>query len=268
LHEWRGAEFGVRIALALEYDGADYCGWQTQDDVSTLQHHVEEAITQVAAHPIQVFCAGRTDAGVHACAQVVHFDTTAIRSPRSWMLGPRAISVLWAQEVSNDFHARFSATARLYRYVILNRETRPGLWSGKVSWICGDLDVAAMHAAAQTLLGEHDFSSFRAAGCQAKSAVRTLIRLDVTRHGDLIFVDVEANAFLQHMVRNIVGLLLEIGRGERPTDWAHTVLMMRDRTKAGVTAPPTGLYLVGVRYPAIHQLPNPVQSLPFDRTHG
>ncbi|MSR15737.1 MAG: tRNA pseudouridine(38-40) synthase TruA [Gammaproteobacteria bacterium] len=261
----------MRIALGLEYDGTEFCGWQTQHEVSTVQQHVEAALTQIAAHPIQVSCAGRTDAGVHACAQVIHFDTTALRSLRSWVLGsnanlPRAISTLWALEVGPDFHARFSATARIYRYVILNRPTRAGLWASKVSWDCESLNTDAMRIAAQTLLGEHDFSSFRAAGCQAKSPVRHLSHLSITRHHDFLFVDVEANAFLQHMVRNIVGVLLEIGHGERPIEWAQEVLLMRDRTKAGVTAPPTGLYLVGVRYPDRFFLPNPLQHLPFAAT--
>ncbi len=259
----------MRIALGIEYDGSDFCGWQTQRGVETVQPLVEAAVTRVAAHPVHIFCAGRTDAGVHACAQVVHFDTTAIRTERAWMLGtnanlPRSISVLWACEIGKEFHARFSATARFYRYVILNRVTRPGLWAGRVSWDCREIDVDAMRVAALDLIGEHDFASFRAAGCQARNPVRNLVRLELSRRGEMIFVDVEANAFLHHMVRNIVGVLQDIGHGDRPTGWARQVLDTCDRTQAGMTAPADGLYLVGVRYPPRYRLPNPVQSMPFE----
>lgn len=259
----------VRIALGVEYDGSGFCGWQTQAGVDTIQPTLEAALAFVAAHPIRVHCAGRTDSGVHACGQVVHFDATAVRAARSWVLGananlPRSISVLWAHIVEPKFHARFSATARIYRYVILNRATRSGLWDGKVSWDCRPLDTDAMATAASALVGEHDFSSFRAAGCQARHPVRTIVRLDVSRHDEMIFIDVEANAFLHHMVRNIAGVLLEIGHGERPLDWSKQVLAARDRKQASITAPASGLYFVGVRYPPRYLLPNPASKLPFE----
>jgi len=259
----------VRIALGVEYDGSGFYGWQTQDGIATVQPTLEAALAYVAAHPIQVHCAGRTDSGVHACGQVVHFDATAVRTARSWVLGananlPRSVSVLWAHAVEPIFHARFSATARIYRYVILNRATRSGLWANKVSWDCRSLDTDAMAIAAHALVGEHDFSSFRAAGCQARHPVRRVVRLDVSRHGDMIFIDVEANAFLHHMVRNIAGVLLQIGYGERPVDWSDQVLAARDRKQGGVTAPADGLYFVGVRYPTRYRLPGPPSRLPFE----
>lgn len=251
----------MRIALGIEYDGSGFSGWQTQSsDIRAIQPLVEAALTIVAAHRVSVHCAGRTDAGVHATYQVVHFETEAQRSARAWILGsnanlPRDVSVLWAVPVSDDFHARFSARARSYDYLLSHRRTRPGLWHGKVSWECRALDVAAMTEAARYLLGEHDFTSFRAQGCQAKHPIRTLHRLDVVTIEPCIVFRVEANAFLQHMVRNLVGTLLEIGRGKQPPAWAAEVLAARDRRRAGVTAPPDGLYLTGVRYGEEYGLP-------------
>ncbi len=254
----------MRIALGIEYDGSQFSGWQAQRHaVRTIQACVEAAVSTVAAHPIRVQCAGRTDAGVHACGQVVHFDTEASRSSRSWTLGtnanlPQDISVCWAEAVPVAFHARFSAVARSYRYVIANRATRGALWANKMAWEHRPLEVDAMTRAVPHLLGEHDFPSVRAAGCQAHHAVRTIRRLRVLRDRDLVLVEVEANGFLQHMVRNIVGTLLVIGRGEQPPEWLGRVLAARDRSQAAMTAPPGGLYLTHVDYPGHFQLPTSV----------
>ncbi len=251
----------MRIALGIEYDGSDFSGWQSQPSgVRAIQPLVEAALTRVAAHPISVHCAGRTDAGVHATYQVIHFETQAQRSARAWILGananlPRDVSVIWALPVPDNFHARFSARARSYDYLLSHRRTRPSLWHGKLSWECRPLNVEAMVEASRCLLGEHDFTSFRAQGCQAKHPIRTLYRLDVVTVEACLVFRVEANAFLQHMVRNLVGTLLEIGRGKRPAAWAGEVLAARDRRLAGVTAPPDGLYLTGVRYPEEYRLP-------------
>ncbi len=251
----------MRIAIGVEYDGRAFSGWQAQrHDVRVVQTCVERALGAVAAGPVRVHCAGRTDTGVHALAQVAHFDTDARRSTRAWTLGanvnlPSDVSVLWAREMPAEFHARYSALAREYAYVILNRSARPGLWAGKLTWECRALDAGRMSAAAAALVGEHDFSAFRAAGCQARHAIRHLERLDVTRRGDLIVIRAVANAFLQHMVRNLAGTLLEIGRGARPPAWAGDVLASRDRAQAGMTAPPDGLYFLGARYPARYGLP-------------
>jgi len=250
----------MRIALGIEYNGAAFYGWQIQDGVRTVQACVEQALTRVADHPVSVITAGRTDAGVHAAGQVIHFDSPATRSARSWVFGanthlPADVSVTWAQPVSDAFHARFSATARYYHYLIFNRAVRPGLLHGRVSWCYRPLDAARMAQAAHYLLGEHDFSAYRALSCQAKHAVRTIRRLEVTRHGELVVLDIVANAFLQHMVRNIAGVLMTIGAGEREPAWAREVLETRDRTLGGVTAPPHGLTLMGVEYPDEFGLP-------------
>ncbi|MBC7984859.1 MAG: tRNA pseudouridine(38-40) synthase TruA [Candidatus Obscuribacterales bacterium] len=249
-----------RIALVLEYDGSAYRGWQSQPDAPSVQAEVERALSFVANHPVQVITAGRTDSGVHACMQVVHFDTTAERGSRAWILGsrselPKDISVSWAKVVSDSFHARYSAIARSYRYLILNRTERPALERNRVCWTRRSLDAQRMHVAAQCLVGEHDFSSLRAAECQSHSPIRRLESIAVTRVGDYLAIDVTANAFLQHMVRNIAGMLLAIGVGDNPVEWAAAVLAARDRRLAGVTAPPQGLYLVGVRYPEEFALP-------------
>ncbi len=258
----------MRIALGIEYDGTDFCGWQIQDGTRTVQGALEEALSKVAAHPVHVICAGRTDAGVHAVGQVVHFDSEAPRSMRSWLLGansnlPRDAGVIWAQPVDTDFSARFSATARSYRYIILNRMTRPALLRDRVCWQHRPLDVEAMGAAAAHLIGEHDFSSFRAMACQAKHPVRTIHRLDVTRSGDYIHIDVTANAFLHHMVRNIAGVLMAVGEGDRHPDWAAELLLARDRRVGGVTAPAAGLYLVSVEYPERFGFPPPAAAPRF-----
>ena len=250
----------MRVALGIEYDGTDFFGWQRLSHGPSLQAAVEEALSFVADHRVEVTCAGRTDAGVHARCQVVHFDTCAEREPRAWALGattrlPHAIAVLWARPMSGDFNARFSARARRYRYVILNRAVRPALEARYFAWERVPLDAGAMHVAAQALLGEQDFSSFRAMSCQASHARRNVAVIDVRRDGEQVVVEIEANAFLHHMVRNIVGSLLEVGRAERSVDWIAELLGRHDRNAAGVTAPPQGLTFIGPRYPAEWNLP-------------
>lgn len=249
----------MRIALGIEYDGSAFNGWQRQSHAPSVQEAVERAVSKVADHPVSVVCAGRTDTGVHATAQVVHFDTRAERRMRSWILGtnsnlPSEVSVTWAQPVAADFHARFKAVSRQYRYVILNRMYRPALLRRRVCWDHNPLEAETMHTAAQVLLGEHDFSAFRALACQARHPVRTIHRLDVTRSGDLIYLDIEANAFLHHMVRNIAGTLIAVGRGERPVEWVGELLAGRDRSLSGITAPAEGLYFVKVVYPGEYGL--------------
>lgn len=260
----------MRIALGIEYDGRPFSGWQLQrHDQHTVQAVVEAALSQVADHPVRVVCAGRTDTGVHAIGQVVHFDTEARRESRNWILGanvhlPPEVAVTWAQLVEADFHARFSAQSRQYRYLILNRPTRSSLLAGRATWIRKPLDVESMHVAGQALVGRHDFSSYRAMGCQAKSPTRTLHSLQVGRDGDLVFLRVHADGFLHHMIRNIAGVLLAIGSGERPPGWAGEVLALRDRTQGGVTAAPDGLYFERVWYPEHFAIPEP-PALPFGR---
>ncbi len=250
----------MRLAAGIEYNGSGFYGWQTQRQTPTVQSCLESALSRVANHPVLVHCAGRTDSGVHAHCQVVHFDTAAERSERSWVLGSNSnlqpgISVLWVRPVEAGFHARFSATGRHYCYRILNRWVRPAIDRGRLAWIHQPLDAERMHHAAQALIGEHDFSSFRAVGCQAKSPHRKISRIEVSRHGSEVRLEVEANAFLYHMVRNIAGSLIPVGTGERPVNWPGQVLAARDRTRAGPTAPPEGLYFVAPRYPDFPQLP-------------
>lgn len=242
-----------RIALGFEYDGSAFAGWQAQLHATGIQSAVESALSFVADSPIAVICAGRTDAGVHATAQVVHFDTDVRRTERGWVMGantnlPDSVSALWAREVHPDFHARFAALARSYRYVILNRTPRPALLRERVCWVREPLDADLMHAAAQCLVGEHDFSSFRAAECQSPTPIRRLQRIQVTRINEYVVIDVTANAFLHHMVRNIAGVLLAVGRGRQDVSWPATVLQLRDRSQGGITAPAGGLYLFGVSY--------------------
>lgn len=264
----------MRIALGLEYEGTRFAGWETQRGQRTLQACLEEALSAVADRAVKTVCAGRTDSGVHACAQVVHFDTSAQRDMRAWVFGananlPRDMSVLWAVPVNEGFHARFSACSRHYRYLVFNRPVRPALGGGRVTWECRLLDVERMQEAASHLVGEHDFTSYRALACQARSPVRTIHRLDVTREGALVRIDVAANAFLHHMVRNIAGVLMTVGVGKRPPAWAKEVLEARDRTRGGVTAPPAGLYLMRVEYPPGLGLPQGaapanIASAPYD----
>ncbi len=258
----------MRVALGVEYDGSAFRGWQAQrPEVRTLQGCLEQALAKVADHPIKLVCAGRTDAGVHGIGQVVHFDTAAVRSMRAWVLGgnanlPLDLSLSWACGVPEDFHARFSALARRYRYLIFNQPHRSALGRHRAAWCHRSLDAGRMHAAGQCLLGEHDFSSFRAAECQARHPFREIRALTVRRQGEGIVLEVEANAFLHHMVRNIAGVLMAIGAGDRPVEWARAVLEQRDRTQAGVTAPAAGLYLLAVRYPQRFGLPPPPATVP------
>jgi tRNA pseudouridine38-40 synthase len=250
-----------RIALGIEYQGTPFHGWQSQDpQYPTVQSALEYALGQVASHPVETFCAGRTDAGVHATEQVAHFDTSVERSSKAWVLGtnlhlPKEVSVKWCAEVPDSFHARFSALRRRYRYIIYNYFSRPALLNQRVTWVTVPLNADKMQLAGQVLLGEHDFSSFRAAECQAASPIRRVDELTVERRGDYVVLEIEANAFLHHMVRNILGVLIPIGSGKQTVDWIEKVLLAKDRRQAGVTAVPDGLYLVKVRYPEEFRLP-------------
>ena len=243
----------MRYAAVVEYDGRPFCGWQRQYHAPSVQACVEQALSYVAAESITVQCAGRTDTGVHALGQVIHFDSEAERSLRSWLLGvnsnlPEGVAIRRIQPVSEDFHARFSARARSYRYVIINQDTRPALLAGKATWCIKPLAVERMQQAASSLLGEHDFTSFRALACQAHTPIRTLHEFRVRREGSLVILDVMANAFLHHMVRNLAGVLMQIGSAEREVSWAAELLQQRDRSQAGVTAKPDGLYFLAVQY--------------------
>jgi tRNA pseudouridine38-40 synthase len=249
--------------MGVEYDGTHFCGWQQQPGLRTLEESLTAAISLVADHPIELVCGGRTDAGVHAVGQVVHFETSVIRSARAWVLGTNAhlerkLSVAWARPVPDFFHARFSALRRHYRYTIFNRGPRSALHEGRSAWVMAPLDVSRMHAGGQHLVGEHDFSAFRAAECQSKSPVRRLEALQVSRQGLLVHIDVVANAFLHHMVRNIAGLLIEVGRGLRQPEEVRTLLLGRDRRRNAPTAEPQGLMLRRIDYPPAFRLPDPV----------
>lgn len=251
-----------RFAAGLEYDGRAYSGWQIQPGLNTIQDVVQRAFSRVADSPVECTCAGRTDAGVHALAQVVHFDSTAVRSERGWRLGansylPSDVSVAWVRAVADHFHARFGARARSYRYLILNRDSRSALAFGRATWERRPLDVSRMQAAAQVLIGEHDFSAFRAIECQSKSPLRNVESLVVTRRDEWVTLEITANAFLHHMVRNIAGLLMSVGHGESAPERVAAVLASRDRKANAATAPPDGLYLAAVRYPPEFSLPGP-----------
>lgn len=255
----------MRVALGIEYDGSEFFGWQRLSHGRSLQAHVEAALSFVADAEVTVTCAGRTDSGVHAYCQVVHFDAPVQRPLRAWLMGanarlPGAVTVRWAQPVDDRFHARFSAVARRYRYRILNRAVRPSIGRAYLTWERLPLDAEAMHRAAQALLGEHDFSAFRAVQCQARHARRDMQLLSVRRDGEEVVVEVRANAFLHHMVRNLVGSLLPIGRGEQPEDWMAQLLAGRDRNVAGPTAPAAGLCFLGPLYPAQCGLPSEVSA--------
>ncbi len=244
----------TRIVLGIEYDGSGFSGWQVQTHRRSVQAVLEYALSKVANQVITVTCAGRTDAGVHALEQVVHFDTFAERTDDAWLLGgnsqlPDTVRITWVKQAIGDFHARYSAIARFYRYIILNRPVKSALLHHQTSWCYRPLDAEKMHQAAQYLIGHHDFSSFRAHGCQSKSPMRAMYFVDVYREGDKVIIDISANAFLHHMVRNIAGVLMDIGTGKQVLDWMPYLLEIKDRTCAGVTAPPEGLYLGAVYYP-------------------
>jgi len=250
-----------RYALGIEYDGTDYLGWQRQHQEPTVQATLERALSFVANESVQVVCAGRTDTGVHALGQVVHFDCAAARNERAWILGtnsrlPATLALTWARLVSPEFHARFSARLRSYRFRLVQRPTRPALDARQALWVREPLDIEAMREAAKSLIGRLDFTSFRTLHCQAHSPVREVHRIDIKQNGALIELEFEANAFLHHMIRNIVGSLLKVGHGERPVTWIADVLALRDRSKAGATSAPQGLTFLRARYPAEFGLPH------------
>jgi tRNA pseudouridine38-40 synthase len=252
----------MKIALGIEYAGCNYYGWQKQSISPTIQEILESALSNIADEPIKVICAGRTDTGVHAIQQVVHFESTSLREPHAWVLGtnsklPKDIAVTWALNIDDDFHARFSAENRTYQYLILNRTARPAIFNGLVTWEYRQLDFDKMKEASRFFIGEHDFTSFRAVACQANSPVRTVYRLEINRLDDWFVITICANAFLHHMVRNLAGVLMAIGFGKKDVRWAADVLAAKDRTAAGVTAPPDGLYLVNIKYPERYAIPTP-----------
>jgi tRNA pseudouridine38-40 synthase len=253
---------GRRVAAIVEYDGTEYAGWQSQQHSASIQDAVQAALSFVAGEPVTAICAGRTDSGVHASGQVIHFDTNAVRTPRAWVLGTNtrlspAIALQWAGEVTSGFHARHRAIRRIYRYCILNRSARSALQRTRAAWIHRPLDAAAMHAAAQALIGEHDFSAFRSAECQSKTAVRRVERIEVRRQGDYVWLEIAANAYLHHMVRNIVGTLLTLEREADPAAAVAQVLRQGKRRFAGATAPAAGLYLWSVEYAPVYGIPAP-----------
>ncbi|MCP3689507.1 MAG: tRNA pseudouridine(38-40) synthase TruA [Gammaproteobacteria bacterium] len=254
-----------KYALGIEYNGSAYCGWQQQKHCASVQQELQQAIGFVANHNLQLSCAGRTDAGVHAVEQVAHFETTAVRENRAWVLGsncrlPQDIRIKWIDAVDDSFHARFSAVARSYRYIIVNARVPGAIFHDKASWEYRPLDHEKMHECAQVLLGEHDFSAFRAAGCQAKSPNRNVHSVDISRNRDLLYLDIKANAFLYHMVRNIAGSLISVGRGDQTSEWFAETLARKDRNLADVTAAAAGLYLVQVYYPEQYNLPTQAQK--------
>ncbi len=249
-----------RIAFGIEYDGANYCGWQRQHHSSTVQAAVETAIAKVANHDVASICAGRTDAGVHAFGQVIHFDTSANRPDFAWLRGvntylPKDIRVIWCKRVPGDFDARRSALSRRYCYIITNRNVRPGIMHKAISWVFGELCVKSMQEGATYLQGNHDFASFRGSHCQSKTSIRTIHSIKVSRKAETIILDISANAFLHHMVRNIAGSLIAVGQGKYPSSWINEVLQAKDRRAAGVMAAPNGLYLLEVSYPDEFDLP-------------
>jgi tRNA pseudouridine38-40 synthase len=251
----------VRVALGVSYDGRAYQGWQSQLSGLTVQDKLESALSRLAAHPVTTLCAGRTDAGVHALMQVVHFDSTAVRRDVSWVRGTNAhlpldISVEWAQPVPDSFHCRASALTRRYAYVLYTSPVRPSIHAGRVGWVMAPLDVDAMRAAAQLLIGQHDFSSFRAAQCQALSPVKDMRSITITQRGAFLRFEFEANAFLHHMIRNIMGCLLDVGRANHPPGWITDVLQARERRAAAPTFSPDGLYFLGPRYDPQWGLPD------------
>ena len=249
-----------RYAAAIEYDGTNFCGWQRQPHCNSVQYTVEKALSSVADEAITVACAGRTDTGVHASTQIIHFDSHAIRSPRNWVLGCNAnmsedVRCHWAGQISEAFHARFSALSRTYRYLVLDVPMQPALLRHGITWERKELSLAAMTQAVKPLIGEHDFSSFRGARCHSTTPWRSVHYIDIFRENNVIVFEICANAFLLHMVRNIMGALLVVGRGEREPGWIADLLSLRDRTKSPMTAPAAGLYLVGVEYPQQFEIP-------------
>ena len=255
----------MKIALGVEYDGSRFCGWQTQPAGCAVQDALERALSEIAGEPVATVCAGRTDAGVHALAQVVHFDTGADRPESAWVRGvntllPPACAVTWSQPVADDFHARYSARARHYRYLLLNHPVRPAADQARVGWFHLPLDLEPMRSARRFLIGEHDFSAFRSSECQARSPVRTLTRLDIKRNADYLVFEFCGNAFLHHMVRNIVGCLVYVGKGKHPPEWVGEVLAGRDRNRAAPTFEAAGLYLSRVEYEARWGLPGVQRS--------
>lgn len=257
----------TRYALGIEYDGSGFNGWQAQANGPSVQICVENALGKVADHPLRLACAGRTDTGVHAVCQIAHFDSEATRSERQWILGinshlPNTVCIRWVRQVSEDFHARFSAIERHYQYRILNRWVRPALRTGLVSWCRRPLDAEKMNTAVNALLGEHDFSAFRSAGCKANHAVREITRVSVHRNQDNIVFNIAANGFLYHMVRNIAGSLIKIGQGEKPVQWLEKLLAEGDRKKAAMMAPADGLYLMSARYAESFRIPEELTAFP------
>jgi tRNA pseudouridine38-40 synthase len=258
----------VKLAAIVEYDGTDYSGWQSQPHSSSIQQEVETALSFVAGEPVQAVCAGRTDTGVHAAAQVIHFETSAIRTPRAWVLGtntrlPAAIALNWAAEVSPDFHARHKVERRSYRYYILNRSARSALQRHRTAWIHRPLDAGKLDQAARVLLGEHDFSAFRSVECQSKTAVRKVDHLQVTRSGDYVSVEIRATAFLHHMVRNIVGTLIDLMDSADAPARMREILLSGNRRQAGPTAPAAGLYFWQAHYPERYGIPATLAPVPF-----
>ncbi|QBY05295.1 tRNA pseudouridine(38-40) synthase TruA [Thalassotalea sp. HSM 43] len=252
----------MRFALGIEYDGSNYCGWQRQNHVNSVQQELEKALSKVVNQPTEVICAGRTDTGVHGTGQVIHFESPVDRQERAWTLGvntnlPKDIVVKWGKRVDDDFHARFSATARQYKYIIYNSPCRPAIFHKGLSFCYYPLDEKLMHQAAQQLVGTHDFTSYRTVHCQANSPLRTVLHCNVSRVGSYVIVDIKANAFLHHMVRNIVGSLMRVGRRVESIEWISEVLAQRNRCMAGITAPSGGLYFVDVDYPEHFNIPKP-----------
>jgi tRNA pseudouridine38-40 synthase len=261
----------MRYALGIEYDGTAFFGWQRQSHAPSVQQSVEDALAVVANHPVTVTCAGRTDTGVHARGQVVHFDSPSERSDRQWILGinsnlPDPVRVVWVRAVDDSFHARFGAFSRSYRYSIMNRWVRPAIGVSYYGWCRNALNEKHMNEAAQKLLGKHDFSAFRSAGCSAQHAIREVTAITVVRHGDVIDIDITANAFLYHMVRNIVGSLISVGLGEQTVEWFDKIFAGRDRALAGVTAESQGLYFMNVRYDPKYALPDREKAFPYEST--
>ena len=262
----------MKIALGIEYAGYNYYGWQKQSISPTIQETVESALSDIANEIVNVYCAGRTDTGVHAIQQVIHFETLSAREPHSWILGansklPKDISVIWALNVDDNFHARYAAENRTYQYLILNRRSRPAILNGLVTWECQQLDFKKMVEASKCLLGQHDFTSFRAVSCQAKSPIRTVHKLEINKIEDYFVITICANGFLHHMVRNIAGALIAVGIGKEKVNWVADTLDAKNRTEAGVTATPDGLYLVNITYPKHYLIPEPkklIDNLKFN----